>query len=361
MLKVLTVIGARPQFIKACMLSNAFSSESNIQEIIVHTGQHYDENMSNVFLKQLKLPNPHYFLGTGSDTHGKQTAKMLLKLEDIIISEKPDIVLVYGDTNSTLAGSLAASKLHIPIAHVEAGLRSYNKKMPEEINRVLTDHLSTWLFCPSNTAVKNLENEGITQGVYQTGDIMYDAVLYYKNVALQKSNILSNLKIAPKTYYLATVHRAENTDNPQRLTAILEAFRQINEIVLFPLHPRTKNKIKQWNLENLISSSNIKIVEPLDYFDMLAVESQAGIILTDSGGVQKEAYMLGVPCITLRDETEWVETVNSGWNHLTGADTEKILEATRTISVPKVHKPLFGDGETSKLICKTLIKFNKTI
>lgn len=350
MLKVLTVIGARPQFIKACMLSNAFSSESNIQEIIVHTGQHYDENMSNVFLKQLKLPNPHYFLGTGSDTHGKQTAKMLLKLEDIIISEKPDIVLVYGDTNSTLAGSLAASKLHIPIAHVEAGLRSYNKKMPEEINRVLTDHLSTWLFCPSNTAVKNLENEGITQGVYQTGDIMYDAVLYYKNVALQKSNILSNLKIAPKTYYLATVHRAENTDNPQRLTAILEAFRQINEIVLFPLHPRTKNKIKQWNLENLISSSNIKIVEPLDYFDMLAVESQAGIILTDSGGVQKEAYMLGVPCITLRDETEWVETVNSGWNHLTGADTEKILEATRTISVPKVHKPLFGDGEDRKSV-----------
>lgn len=361
MLKVLTVIGARPQFIKACMLSNAFSSESNIQEIIVHTGQHYDENMSNVFLKQLKLPKPHYFLGTGSDTHGKQTAKMLLKLEDIIISEKPDIVLVYGDTNSTLAGSLAASKLHIPIAHVEAGLRSYNKKMPEEINRVLTDHLSTWLFCPSNTAVKNLENEGITQGVYQTGDIMYDAVLYYKNVALQKSNILSNLKIAPKTYYLATVHRAENTDNPQRLTAILEAFRQINETVLFPLHPRTKNKIKQWNLENLISSSNIKIVEPLDYFDMLAVESQAGIILTDSGGVQKEAYMLGVPCITLRDETEWVETVNSGWNHLTGADMEKILEAARTISVPKAHTPLFGDGETSKLICKSLMKFNKTI
>ncbi|MEW4281678.1 non-hydrolyzing UDP-N-acetylglucosamine 2-epimerase [Priestia megaterium] len=361
MLKVLTVIGARPQFIKACMLSNAFSSESNIQEIIVHTGQHYDENMSNVFLKQLKLPNPHYFLGTGSDTHGKQTAKMLLKLEDIIISEKPDIVLVYGDTNSTLAGSLAASKLHIPIAHVEAGLRSYNKKMPEEINRVLTDHLSTWLFCPSNTAVKNLENEGITQGVYQTGDIMYDAVLYYKDVALQKSNILSDLKIAPKNYYLATVHRAENTDNPQRLTAILEAFRQINETVLFPLHPRTKNKIKHWNLENLISSSNIKIVEPLDYFDMLAVESQAGIILTDSGGVQKEAYMLGVPCITLRDETEWIETVNSGWNHLTGADMEKILEAARKISVPKAHTPLFGDGETSKSICKSLMKFNKTI
>ncbi|SFH52588.1 UDP-GlcNAc3NAcA epimerase [Priestia megaterium] len=361
MLKVLTVIGARPQFIKACMLSNAFSSESTIQEIIVHTGQHYDENMSNVFLEQLKLPKPQYFLKTGSDTHGKQTAKMLSKLEDIMMAEEPDIVLVYGDTNSTLAGSLAASKLHIPIAHVEAGLRSYNKKMPEEINRVLTDHLSTWLFCPSDTAVKNLENEGLRQGVYQTGDIMYDAVLYYKNLALQKSTILSDLNIIPKTYYLATVHRAENTDNPQRLTAILEAFRQINEIVLFPLHPRTKNKIKQWNLENLISSSNIKIVDPLDYFDMLAVESQAKIILTDSGGVQKEAYMLGIPCITLRDETEWIETVDSGWNYLTGANMEKILEAVRIISVPKIHPPLFGDGETSKLICKNLMKLNKTI
>jgi len=354
MLKVLTVIGARPQFIKACMLSNAFSSESTIQEIIVHTGQHYDENMSNVFLEQLKLPKPQYFLKTGSDTHGKQTAKMLSKLEDIMMAEEPDIVLVYGDTNSTLAGSLAASKLHIPIAHVEAGLRSYNKKMPEEINRVLTDHLSTWLFCPSDTAVKNLENEGLRQGVYQTGDIMYDAVLYYKNLALQKSTILSNLNIIPKTYYLATVHRAENTDNPQRLTAILEAFSQINEIVLFPLHPRTKNKIKQWNLENLISSSNIKIVDPLDYFDMLAVESQAKLVLTDSGGVQKEAYMLKVPCITLRNETEWVETVSKGWNKLTGADTNLILKSIEEIRLPTNHFPIFGDGHTAEKICKLL-------
>ncbi|WP_461673514.1 non-hydrolyzing UDP-N-acetylglucosamine 2-epimerase [Priestia megaterium] len=354
MLKVLTVIGARPQFIKACMLSNAFRSESNIKEIIVHTGQHYDENMSNIFFKQLKLPNPHYFLGTGSDTHGKQTAKMLLKLEDIIISEKPDIVLVYGDTNSTLAGSLAASKLHIPIAHVEAGLRSYNKKMPEEINRVLTDHLSTWLFCPSNTAVKNLENEGITQGVYQTGDIMYDAVLYYKNVALQKSNILSNLNIAPKTYYLATVHRAENTDNPQILTSLLEAFLQIRGTVLLPLHPRTKNKIKQWNLEKLILSSNIKLIDPLDYLDMLAVESQAKLILTDSGGVQKEAYMLKVPCITLRNETEWVETISEGWNQLSGTDTDRILKAIEEIKSPTNHLSIFGDGHTAEKICRLL-------
>lgn len=354
MIKILTIIGARPQFIKACMLSKTFSLEPNIKEVIVHTGQHYDENMSSIFFKQLKLPKPDYFLGIGSDIHGKQTAKMLIEIENVMISEKPDIVLVYGDTNSTLAGSLAASKLHIPIAHVEAGLRSYNKKMPEEINRILTDHLSTWLFCPSETAVKNLESEGIKKGVYNTGDIMYDAVLYYKNIALQQSGILSNLKLPPKTYSLVTIHRAENTDDPQRLRSLLEALRQINGIVLFPIHPRTKNKIKQWNLDNLSLSSNIKMIDPLDYFDMLAVESQAKVILTDSGGVQKEAYMLGVPCITLRDETEWVETVLGGWNRITGANTQRILKAVETTQIPKEKTPIFGDGHTSEKICKFL-------
>ncbi|MGM7719603.1 non-hydrolyzing UDP-N-acetylglucosamine 2-epimerase [Metabacillus sp. Hm71] len=358
-MKILTVIGARPQFIKACMLSKAFKSKPNIKEIIVHTGQHYDDNMSTVFFEQLKLPKPNYYLGVGSDTHGKQTAKMLTELERVMITEKPDIVLVYGDTNSTLAGSLAAAKLHIPVAHVEAGLRSFNKKMPEEINRILTDHLSTWLFCPSQTAVENLKREGIQSGVYQTGDIMYDSVLYYKPFALQHSNILSRLNLSAKTYYLATIHRAENTDDPQKLKALLETLQKMNEVLVFPMHPRTKHKIQQWGLTNLTLSPNIKIVEPLNYFDMLTVESQAKAILTDSGGVQKEAYMLGVPCITLREETEWVETVSAGWNQVTGANTQCILEAVATINVPKNYPALFGDGQSSKQICEILAGLRK--
>lgn len=358
-MKILTVVGARPQFIKACMLSKQFESQASIKEVMVHTGQHYDDNMSSVFFEQLKLPKPNYNLGVGSGTHGKQTAVMLTELEQVMFVEKPDIVLVYGDTNSTLAGSLAASKLHIPVAHVEAGLRSFNKKMPEEINRVLTDHLSSWLFCPSQTAIENLKQEGIQKGVIETGDIMYDAVLYYKPFALQYSTIMTDLKLKPKDYYLATIHRAENTDDPQKLKALLEAFEQLDHPVIFPLHPRTKYKIQQWNLNDLICSANIKIVEPLNYFDMISVESQAKVILTDSGGVQKEAYMLGVPCVTLRDETEWVETVHAGWNQLTGANTRSILEAVRTIKTPKDRPFLFGDGSASKKICEILATANK--
>ncbi|OZU88942.1 UDP-N-acetylglucosamine 2-epimerase (non-hydrolyzing) [Virgibacillus indicus] len=353
-MKILTVVGARPQFIKASMLSKVLKSNSEIEEVIIHTGQHYDDNMSSVFFKQLNLPKPDYYLGIGSGSHGKQTGKMLAELEKVMISENPDLVLVYGDTNSTLAGSLAASKLHIPIAHVESGLRSFNKKMPEEINRLVTDHLSNWLFCPSQAAVKNLKREGIVEEIYQTGDIMYDSVLHFKPQALQQSTILQELSLSKNNYHLATIHRAENTDNPDRLKSILKALQQLKMEIVLPLHPRTKNRIKDYKLTDLISVPHIKVVEPLNYFDMLTIVSEAKVILTDSGGLQKEAYMLQVPCITLRDETEWVETVQSGWNYLAGADTLKIVNAVKAIQVPKKYPPLFGDGKTAQKIKEIL-------
>ncbi|MDQ0162500.1 non-hydrolyzing UDP-N-acetylglucosamine 2-epimerase [Aeribacillus alveayuensis] len=353
-MKILTVVGARPQFIKASMISLQIKKNSNMKEIMVHTGQHYDDNMSNIFFHQLKLPKPDYNLAVGSDTHSKQTAKMLSKLEDILLLEKPDIVFVYGDTNSTLAGSLAAAKLHYPIAHVESGLRSYNKKMPEEINRVITDHLSTWLFCPSQTAVENLRLEGITKGVYLTGDIMVDAIIHFRSFAKKYSNILTKLNLSPKEYYLVTIHRAENTDDPKRLAAIIEALRQLDRKVVFPLHPRTKNRIKQWDLTDLLSHPNILTTEPINYFDMLIIENEAKVILTDSGGIQKEAYLLQVPCITIRDETEWVETVQSGWNQLTSANTQNILNTLFNMKIPKEYPHLFGDGHTKEKIIDIL-------
>ncbi|MBP1968451.1 UDP-GlcNAc3NAcA epimerase [Virgibacillus natechei] len=355
-MKILTIVGARPQFIKTGMLSKTLKLNSEIEEVIVHTGQHYDDNMSTIFFKQLNLQNPDYYLGVGSGSHGKQTAKMLEELENVMVSVDPDIVLVYGDTNSTLAGSLAASKLHIPIAHVESGLRSFNKKMPEEINRIITDHLSDWLFCPSDAAVKNLRKEGIDKGVYQTGDIMYDAVSYFKPYAVQQSSILQDLSLVENRYYLATIHRAENTDDPQRLKSILEALQQLEMEVVIPIHPRTKSKIKQFRLMNSISYPPIKLVEPLNYFDMLTIASNANVILTDSGGVQKEAYMLQVPCITIRDETEWEETVQSGWNHLAGSDTQQIVDTVKALQIPKEYPTLFGDGRTSQKIVEILMR-----
>src|SRR5690625_3356351 len=245
-MKILTVVGARPQFIKACMLSESLRSDSKMEEVIVHTGQHYDENMSNIFFKQLDLPKPDFYLGVGSGLHGKQTGKMLIDLEKVMIDVKPDLVLVYGDTNSTLAGGLAASKLHIPVAHVESGLRSFNKNMPEEINRIVTDHLAHWLFCPSHIAVENLKREGIEKEVYLTGDIMYDAVLRFRHHAVQQSIMLESLSLTPENYYLSTIHRAENTDDPKRLKSILQAFQQLDMEVILPLHPRTKRKINQF-------------------------------------------------------------------------------------------------------------------
>jgi UDP-GlcNAc3NAcA epimerase len=329
-MKILTIVGARPQFIKLAPFSKVLR-ENGINEIIVHTGQHYDENMNDLFFKELEIPEPDYNLGIGSGNHGEQTGRMLIEIEKVILKENPDLVIVYGDTNSTLAGALAASKLHIKLAHVEAGLRSFNKRMPEEINRVLTDHVSDILFCPTQTAVENLKNEGITKGVYLVGDVMFDALLHFSKISDMKSNILERLNIKPKEYYLATIHRAENTDNYERLKNILIAFSKMDEKVVFPIHPRTRKMISYYGLGDLLENDNVKVIDPVGYLDMLKLEKNAKAILTDSGGVQKEAFWLKVPCITLRDETEWVETVNLGWNRLVGSNVEKILEAVRDL------------------------------
>jgi len=329
-MKILTVVGARPQFIKLAPLSK-FLRENGVNEIIIHTGQHYDENMNDLFFKELEIPEPDYNLGIGSGNHGEQTGRMLIEIEKIMLKENPDLVIVYGDTNSTLAGALAASKLHIKLAHVEAGLRSFNKRMPEEINRVLTDHVSDILFCPTQTGVENLKNEGIVNGVYLVGDVMFDALLHFSKVSDMKSNILERLNIKPKEYYLATIHRAENTDNYERLKNILTAFSKMDEMVVFPIHPRTRKMINYYGLDDLLENDNVKVIDPVGYLDMLKLEKNAKAILTDSGGVQKEAFWLKVPCITLRDETEWIETVNLGWNRLVGSNVEKILEAVRDL------------------------------
>lgn len=351
-MKIVTVIGARPQFIKASMISRIL--KGCVEEIIVHTGQHYDDEMSAIFFKQLDLPTPKYHLGIGSDTHGKQTGRMIEAIETVLNVEQPQLLLVYGDTNSTLAASLAASKLGIPIAHVESGLRSFNKKMPEEINRVVTDHLSTLLFCPTEVAVRNLQREGIQQQVHLVGDVMYDSVLQYKELAMQHSDILEKLQLSPSSYYLSTIHRAENTDNPALLSHLLDSLRQLDHKVVFPLHPRTEKLIRQWHLEEYLSASNLIIVKPLSYLDMLNLEYNAKLILTDSGGVQKEAYMLQVPCITLRNETEWVETVEAGWNQIAGIDGTRIIKLISELQIPTDSPPIFGDGNSSGKICKIL-------
>lgn len=331
--------------------------ESGHQEFLVHTGQHYDYGMSQVFFDELQIPEPDVNLGVGSGSHGKQTGQMLIGLEELIEKQKPDWVLVYGDTNSTLAGALAAVKLHIPIAHVEAGLRSFNREMPEEHNRVLTDHCSDLLFCPTQTAVDNLAQEGIAQGVHLVGDTMYDAVLQFSEIAHQHSTILQDLDLVPQKYLLATVHRPYNTDVPHNLLNILTAFQEIGETIVFPVHPRTRKKIGQLDRVDLQRFDNIKMIEPVGYLDMLMLERHARIILTDSGGIQKEAYFFGVPCVTLRPETEWVETVEVGWNVVVGADWKKIVEDTTTRKWPSTSPPvLFGNGKASRQIIKHLAK-----
>ena len=329
-LNIVSIVGARPQFIKLAPLSKVLREEG-FKETIVHTGQHYDDNMSDIFFKELEISEPDYNLGIGSGSHGEQTGKMLIAIEEVLMKRKPDLVIVYGDTNSTLAGALASSKLHIKLAHVEAGLRSFNKMMPEEINRIVTDHLSDILFCPTETAVKNLEKEGITKGVYLVGDIMFDALMYFSRMSEEKSKILQNLKLNPKEYYLLTIHRAENTDNYDRLKNILLAIAQFRRKAVFPIHPRTRSRIKEFNLDKYLDNENILLIDPVGYLDMISLEKNAFAIFTDSGGVQKEAFWLRVPCITLRDETEWIETVKYGWNTLVGANIEKILEAERNI------------------------------
>lgn len=336
-MKVVTVVGARPQFVKAAAVSRALRVRH--VEVIVHTGQHYDHGMSQVFFDELGIPAPDLNLSVGSGRHGQQTAAMLAAIEDALVSERPDWVLVYGDTNSTLAGALAAAKLRIPLAHVEAGLRSFNRDMPEEINRVVTDHVSDLLLCPSDSAVKNLAREGITANVQVVGDVMADVLAW----TMARTSARPALRLVPadQAYYLATVHRAENTDNLQRLEAIVRALNQAPAPVIFPVHPRTRQVLSA--LSTPLEPS-VHVVDPLGYFDLVAVAKGARAILTDSGGLQKESYWLGVPCLTLRNETEWTETVEHGWNRLVGADTERILDALQHLDRPAHHPVLYGDG-----------------
>jgi len=341
-MKVVSIVGARPQFIKAAPLSRELRKAH--QEVMVHTGQHYDPSLSAVFFEELDIPRPDYNLGVGSASHGRQTGEMLARVEGVLIQEEPDWVLVYGDTNSTLAGALAAVKLHIPVAHVEAGLRSFNRRMPEEINRVLTDHISTLLFCPTETAVRNLAQEGLTEGVHNVGDVMYDAALHNSQLAEEKSRILEILGLRPKGYLLATVHRPDNTDIPHNLRSIVAALSSLEATVLLPLHPRTRKALQELGLT---LGGNVRVVEPVGYLAILILEKNARLILTDSGGIQKEAYFFAVPCVTLRQETEWVETVEAGWNVLVGADRRKIVETVRSFRPQGERANLFGDGQAS--------------
>lgn len=361
-MKIVTILGARPQFIKAAPVCKALR-EVGHQELLVHTGQHYDDNMSAVFFREMQIPEPYCHLGVGSGSHGYQTGRMLMRIEEVLVKEKPDWVLVYGDTNSTLAGALAAAKLHIPLAHVEAGLRSYNRQMPEEYNRVLADHVADLLFCPTQTAVDNLQKEGfpppspiashrlspITPNVCLVGDTMYDAVLQFGKIAKDKATINATLGLKPGRYLLATVHRPYNTDDAASLRNIMTALMEVDEPVVFPVHPRTRAKLDALGLKT--EGTGLHLIDPVGYLDMLMLEQNARLILTDSGGMQKEAYFFKVPCITLRPETEWVETVEAGWNVLTGAETEKIVSTVKKLGSPDRHPTFYGDGKAAEKIC----------
>lgn len=369
-LRIATIVGARPQFIKAAAVSRAIADHNRgasgvrpVEEVLIHTGQHYDDNMSRVFFEELHIPRPRYNLDVGSGSHGRQTAAMLERLEPLLRDERPDGVLLYGDTNSTLAGALAAAKLNLPVAHVEAGLRSFNRRMPEEINRIMADRVAGLLFCPTQTAVANLAREGVTEGVHRTGDVMYDSVLFNAELAGQRSRILATLSLAPKSYLLATVHRAENTDDPRRLAGIVEAFAEIDRPIVLPLHPRTRHLLDCARSrgvgrgKTLDTMSHVRVIEPVGYLDMLTLERNARAILTDSGGMQKEAYWFGVPCVTLRDETEWVELVEVGANRLAGADRGRIVAAVAWAMAdckPAATEPLYGDGHAAGEIVRLL-------
>jgi len=347
---VLSIVGARPQFMKVSPVAAALSAAGHTHRLL-HTGQHYDDNMSAIFFRELGLPAADVDLGIGSGSHGAQTGAMLAAIEAALVESRPDWVVVYGDTNSTLAGALAAVKLQIRVAHVEAGLRSFNRQMPEEINRVVADHVSDGLFCPSDAAVGHLRAEGVTRGVHMVGDVMADALMPLATRAREQSRILDSLVLAPSSYALATLHRAENTDDAQRLTQIVAAINQLGQPVVLPLHPRTRKQLADAQLS---FSGHVTVIEPVGYLDMLQLTQQARIILTDSGGLQKEAYWLGVPCVTLRDETEWVETVAAGWNVLAGADRSRILDAVAQLAPPASRPPLYGDGRAAQRITEVL-------
>lgn len=360
MTKIVTVVGARPQFIKAAAISRAIQNfkSQNVTEVIVHTGQHYDENMSGMFFSELDIPHPKYNLEISGGSHGSMTGRMLEAIEGVYLKENPDWVLIYGDTNSTLAAALAASKLHIPIAHVEAGLRSFNMRMPEEINRILSDRLSSLLFCPTVTAVNNLKMEGITKGVDNVGDVMYDVALHYGDKAKKQRDILPKLGLEGESYILATCHRAENTDDTERLSEILHAFSIIAKQIpiIFPMHPRTRKLISEQRLMQYVDK--LLVLEPLSYLNMVALEQSAKIILTDSGGVQKEAFFYGVPCITMRDETEWMETVDLGWNKVVGASSRRIVEAVNHLLAGSTDRRIgtpYGVGKAAEQIISQIV------
>lgn len=362
-MKILTIVGARPQFIKAAMISKAIGKWNNenepITELILHTGQHYDKNMSDIFFSDMEIPRPFYRLECQTQLHGEMTSFMLREIEKALLDCNPDYLLVYGDTNSTLAGALAASKMHIPVIHVEAGLRSFNKNMPEEINRVLTDHVSAYLFCPTLQAVDNLQKENISENVFHVGDVMFDAALLFGEKAKNHSIILQKLNLSPQNYYLATVHRAENTGEKEHLSNILNAFVQIATEtcpVIFPIHPRTKKYLREYSLTSLAEKNPfVKMIDPVGFIDMVMLEKNAKTILTDSGGIQKEAYFHQVPCITLREETEWTETIEAGWNQLAGPKTEHILTC---LSANKEKFPIteYGEGNSAEKIIDYLCR-----
>ena len=353
-MKLLTVIGARPQFIKAATVSRAIAARQDITEVIVHTGQHYDANMSDIFFDELSIPRPDHHLGIGGGSHGAMTGRQIEAIERVLLDEKPDMVLVYGDTNSTLAGALAAVKLHIPVAHVEAGLRSFNRRMPEEINRILTDHASDLLFAPTTTAMKNLSNEGLpSDRLHLVGDVMYDACLFYGTQA-RKPAWFDPLSISEGDYVLATVHRAENTDEPARLAGILQGLAGAERPVILPVHPRTQKQIESLGLS---TPANLHLVPPVGYLEMVWLEQNCALIATDSGGVQKEAYFHGKPCVTLRDETEWVELVELGANRLAGSNADMIGELLRGAEIERGSGGLYGDGNASQKIAEVMACF----
>ena len=377
MIKLLTIIGARPQIIKAAALSRAIKTgfKDQVHEVILHTGQHYDDSMSDIFFREMQIPQPNYNLKIGSASHGSQTGQMIEGIEKVILKEQPQGLVVYGDTNSTLAGALAAAKLHIPVIHIEAGLRSFNKQMPEEINRIACDHVSTLLFSPTLTGIKNLEQEGIVhhknqdlsfdkQGVYHNGDVMYDNTLFFKALAIDKSPILKNIGLENKDYILATIHRPSNTDIPENLASIVRALDQITRekeiVMILPLHPRTLAILKRdesaESLKLIQSNKLIRLIPAVSFLDMIRLEAGAKVLLTDSGGVQKEAWFMEKPVVVLREQTEWVEIIEAGNGVLTGPDQEKIVSATRLYldSPPSSYPPIFGDGKAASRILEIL-------
>jgi UDP-N-acetylglucosamine 2-epimerase (non-hydrolysing) len=348
-MRVLSVIGARPQFVKAALLS-AELARRGIEEILVHTGQHYDREMSDVFFEELELPAPKHHLGVGGGGHGAQTGEMMKRLEPVVQQEAPDWVLVYGDTNSTLAGALVAAKLHVPVAHVEAGLRSFNRRMPEEINRIVADHVGDLLLVPNAHSARQLEEEGITRGVRVVGDLMVDLALKVAATFSARPPILDRFGVQPRAYYVATIHRASNTDDIPTFRRLLQGLRALDRPVVFPVHPRTRDIAGR---EGAGDGDNLILCEPLPYAQMLALVSQAVTVFTDSGGLQKEAFVLKVPCVTLREETEWLDTLEDGWNVLAGSDPSKIVEGSRRL-VPVRQGTPFGDGNAAKKIVDAL-------